>query len=110
MKILIVIDSLGSGGAQRIAAYLAQGLYKKDHLVEVFVYNDRFNFFKSDFERFNIKIHTVNNNIKSTNTCNKSADNRSAFIQFLKSCSSDAARQQGITNFINRYNINESEL
>tara|TARA_B100000579_G_scaffold230100_1_gene188507 strand:- start:1612 stop:2715 length:1104 start_codon:yes stop_codon:yes gene_type:complete len=67
MKILIVIDSLGSGGAQRIAAYLAQGLYKKDHLVEVFVYNDRFNFFKSDFERFNIKIHTVKNNFKSKN-------------------------------------------
>ena len=61
-------------------------------------------------KRKGLEQKNINNNIKSTNKCNKSADNRSAFIQFLKSCSSDAARQQGITNFINRYNINESEL
>ena len=67
MKILIVIDSLGSGGAQRIAAYLAQGLIKKNHNVEVFVYNTEYNFFKSDFEKSNIKIHSVNKNLKTNN-------------------------------------------
>lgn len=59
MKILIVIDSLGSGGAQRIAVYLAKGLVEKGHLVEIFVYNKKYNFFESDFKKLNIKIHSV---------------------------------------------------
>lgn len=52
----------------------------------------------------------INENIKSTNACNKSADTRAAFIQFLKSCGSDASRQNGIQNFIERYNIPETDL
>ena len=52
----------------------------------------------------------INENIKSTNDCNKSANTRAAFIQFLKSCGSDASRQNGIQNFIERYNIPETDL
>lgn len=57
-----------------------------------------------------IEQNNINKNIQSTNNCNKGSDTRAKFIQFLKSCSSDAARQSGIENFINRYNIPESDL
>ena len=47
MKILIVIDSLGSGGAQKLAVNLANGLEIKGHVVEVFIYHEEFVFFQS---------------------------------------------------------------
>ena len=46
MKILCVIDSLGSGGAQRQIVNLACGLKKKGHDVDVFVYFPEFSFFR----------------------------------------------------------------
>ena len=52
----------------------------------------------------------INTNIKQTNRCNKGANQRRAFIQFMKSCGSDSARESGMTNFLNRYNISPSEL
>lgn len=45
-KILCVIDSLGSGGAQRQMVNLACGLKKKGHDVNVFVYFPEFAFYK----------------------------------------------------------------
>ena len=39
MKILIVIDSVGTGGAQKLKAELAIGLAKHGYDVEMFVYN-----------------------------------------------------------------------
>ena len=45
MKILCVIDSLGSGGAQRQIVNLACGLKKKGHDVDVFVYFPEFSFY-----------------------------------------------------------------
>ena len=59
MKILIVIDSLGSGGAQRIAAYLAEGLVKKKHTTDIFIYENQYDFFTSDFKKLKIQIHRV---------------------------------------------------
>ncbi len=59
MKILIVIDSLGSGGAQKLAVNLAQGL-AKGHTVEIFLYHKEFNFFESQLSKSKIKIHTFN--------------------------------------------------
>lgn len=41
MKILFVIDSLGSGGAQRQIVNLAIGLRSNNHNVEIFVYHDK---------------------------------------------------------------------
>jgi len=57
-----------------------------------------------------IEQENVNRNINQTNNCNKGSDQRAAFIQFLKSCSSDSARQEGIQNFLQRYNIHPSQL
>ena len=57
-----------------------------------------------------IEQKNINKNIKSTNQCNDSANYRAAFIQFMKACSSDSARQESIQNFIERYNISPSEL
>ncbi len=42
MKILIVIDSLGSGGAQRLKIELAKGLINNGHKVHIFTYNIAF--------------------------------------------------------------------
>ncbi len=61
-KILIVIDTLASGGAQKLSLNLAKGLIKKSFDVEIFVYettNDEFNFFNSEFKKLNIKLRTV---------------------------------------------------
>ena len=57
MKILIVIDSLGSGGAQKLAVNLAKGLEKKGHIVEIFIYHEEFVFFQSELSKSKIKIH-----------------------------------------------------
>lgn len=57
MKILIVIDSLGSGGAQKLAVNLAKGLEKKGHIVDIFIYHEEFIFFQSELRKSKIKIH-----------------------------------------------------
>ena len=67
MKILIVIDSLGSGGAQKQKALLVEGFIKKGYKVDVFSYNLSENFFKSDFLKFDIKLISINDT-KSSKT------------------------------------------
>lgn len=59
MKILCVIDSFGSGGAQRQLANLACGLKEKGHAVETFVYYPHQDFFKSELETAGVPIHSV---------------------------------------------------
>ena len=46
MRILCVIDSLGSGGAQRQMVSLAQGMVARSHEVEFFVYHPELDHFK----------------------------------------------------------------
>lgn len=55
MKILLVIDSLGSGGAQRLFAHLARELVSVGHTVDVFVY-DESDFYDDDFTRAGVQI------------------------------------------------------
>jgi len=57
MRILLVIDSLGSGGAQRLYAHLAKALSQAGHQVEVFIYVAENQFYKDDFHEAGIKIH-----------------------------------------------------
>tara|TARA_R110000824_G_scaffold288508_3_gene476791 strand:- start:125501 stop:126649 length:1149 start_codon:yes stop_codon:yes gene_type:complete len=59
MKILCVIDSLGSGGAQRQMSYLVAGLKQKSHQVELFLYHPGQNHFRSDIDNYEIPIHEV---------------------------------------------------
>ncbi len=56
MKLLLVIDSLGSGGAQRQVTNLAIGLKEKGHQVEVFNYYPKHDFYRSALENSKIKI------------------------------------------------------
>lgn len=57
MKVLCVIDSLGSGGAQRQFVNIVNGL-SLNYDVEVFLYNPGSNFFKNDLNS-HISIHVV---------------------------------------------------
>lgn len=59
MKILCVIDSLGSGGAQRQMVNLACGLKAKGHEVEVFIYFPELAFFRPEVDAAGIPIHEV---------------------------------------------------
>jgi glycosyltransferase involved in cell wall biosynthesis len=56
MKILCVIDNLGSGGAQRQLVNLACGLKKHGHHIEFFVYYPD-NFLKPILDKEGIPIH-----------------------------------------------------
>ncbi|MEX0995999.1 MAG: glycosyltransferase [Flavobacteriaceae bacterium] len=58
MKILCVIDSLGSGGAQRQLVNLAIGFKEEGHEVSFLVYH-RINFFKEILDKNNIPIHEI---------------------------------------------------
>jgi glycosyltransferase involved in cell wall biosynthesis len=57
MKILFVIDHLGSGGAQRQMVTLAVELKKRGHTVEFFIYYPTHNHFRSELDSIEIKIH-----------------------------------------------------
>lgn len=59
MRILCVIDSLGSGGAQRQMSYLALGLNAQGHDVELFLYQPRLDRFRQSIENAGIPIHDV---------------------------------------------------
>ena len=63
MKILIVIDSLGSGGAQRVQISLALALINKGHVVEFFTYKKE-DFFKHVLRANNIKIFSTEKIVK----------------------------------------------
>ena len=58
MKILCVIDSLGSGGAQRQLVNLAIGFKEIGHEVSFLVYHD-INFFEKKLDEFNIPINKI---------------------------------------------------
>jgi glycosyltransferase involved in cell wall biosynthesis len=58
MKILCVIDSLGSGGAQRQLVELAKGFKEKGHIVSFLTYHD-INFFKPELDKHQIPLQTV---------------------------------------------------
>jgi glycosyltransferase involved in cell wall biosynthesis len=60
VKILCIIDSLGSGGAQRQIVNLACGLKAKKHEVEFFIYHSHLNFFRSVIDDAGIRVHEVN--------------------------------------------------
>jgi glycosyltransferase involved in cell wall biosynthesis len=57
MRVLCVIDSLGSGGAQRQFVNIANGLARQ-HDVEVLLYNPGSDFYKGDLNT-NIPIHRI---------------------------------------------------
>ena len=56
-KLLLVIDCLGSGGAQRQLVSLATYFKRQGHVVEFYVYHPHLNHFESDLRKQNIKIH-----------------------------------------------------
>ncbi len=58
MKILCIIDSLGSGGAQRQLVELGKGFKEEGHDVVFIIYHN-INFFKSELEAANIPILLV---------------------------------------------------
>ena len=58
MKILCVIDSLGSGGAQRQLVELAKGFKEKGNEVSFLVYHNII-FFKSELDKFKIDVIIV---------------------------------------------------
>jgi glycosyltransferase involved in cell wall biosynthesis len=62
MKILCVIDSFGSGGAQRQLVNLACGLKNRGHCVDTFVYYPNQEFFKPDLDKVGIPVHSVTKN------------------------------------------------
>lgn len=68
MRILCVIDSLGSGGAQRQIVYLACGLVRQGHEVEFFLYHPGQNHFRPELDRVKIEIHEARRN-KRTGFC-----------------------------------------
>ena len=57
MKILLFIDHLGMGGAQRQIAELACGLKRRGHDVEVFVYFSEYDFFRPLLREHRITLH-----------------------------------------------------
>lgn len=59
MKILCVIDSLGSGGAQRQMVNLACGLKAKGHDVQLLVYFPELSFFHHELDAAGIFVHQV---------------------------------------------------
>lgn len=58
MRLLFVIDNLGSGGAQRQMANLALELSRRGHTVELFVYYPQYNHFVGLLEEAGILIHS----------------------------------------------------
>jgi len=59
MKVLFLIDCLGSGGAQRQMVNLAIGLSGKGHHVDFFVYFPKLNHFQKELESSGIKLFSV---------------------------------------------------
>ncbi|HSY05811.1 MAG TPA: glycosyltransferase family 4 protein [Steroidobacteraceae bacterium] len=57
MKVLLVIDHFGSGGAQRQMVELACGLGRRGHAVEMFVYFPHLDFFRGRLDQQHITVH-----------------------------------------------------
>lgn len=59
MKILCVIDHLGSGGAQRQLVALSRELRSRGHEVAVFIYFPEFTFFRDALDKAGIAVHSA---------------------------------------------------
>lgn len=59
MRLLLVIDSLGSGGAQRQLVTLGLGLAQRGHDVEFFVYHPRHRHFETSLTEHRVPIRYV---------------------------------------------------
>jgi glycosyltransferase involved in cell wall biosynthesis len=57
MKLLLIIDHFGAGGAQRQMVELAGGLSRRGHAVEMFVYFPHHDFFRASLDEHKIRIH-----------------------------------------------------
>ena len=57
MKILIVIDTLASGGAQKLKLQLAKGLLSRNFDVELFIYDSNYPFYEKELKKAGIKIN-----------------------------------------------------
>ena len=57
MKVLLVIDHFGSGGAQRQIVELACGLQHRGHSVEMFIYFPQHDFFRARLDQNRIVVH-----------------------------------------------------
>ena len=57
MKILIVIDTLASGGAQKLKVQLAKGLLNRNHEVEMCIYDSNYPFYERQLRNAGIKIN-----------------------------------------------------
>ncbi len=57
MKVLLIIDHFGSGGAQRQMVELACGLKRRGHAVEMFVYFSQYEFFRAPLDELHIVVH-----------------------------------------------------
>jgi glycosyltransferase involved in cell wall biosynthesis len=57
MRVLLVIDHFGSGGAQRQMVELACGLKRRGHTVEMFVYFPQYDFFREQLDQAHIIVH-----------------------------------------------------
>ena len=57
MKILIVIDTLGSGGAQKLKVQLARGLLNRNYEVEICIYDSNYPFYEKELRDAGIKIN-----------------------------------------------------
>lgn len=65
MKVLLVIDHFGSGGAQRQMVELAIGLKKAHRDVEMFVYYPNYSFMRSQVEAADIQVHAFDRSLSS---------------------------------------------
>lgn len=59
LKILVLIDDLGSGGAQRQAVLLLKGLHCRGHIGEIATYYQRNEFFRGELESRAVRIHDI---------------------------------------------------
>lgn len=62
MKILLVLDGFGSGGAQRQMVNLAAGLLHRGHTVEFAIYHPEMRHLAPAVEALGIPVHTVRRN------------------------------------------------
>jgi len=57
MKVLFIIDSFGSGGAQRQMVLLAKGMAAINHEIEFFIYHPAHDFYEPELKAHDIKVH-----------------------------------------------------
>lgn len=60
MRILLIIDHLGRGGAQRQMVSLAEGIANRGHQVELFLYHPSIQHLRSILEKSGVRVHIYN--------------------------------------------------